>query len=103
MAKIKLAPDATFHAVVMIPVHGAEPAAVKFTFKHRPRTETVKWLESLDGSNDASIVQEMASGWDLDDEFSEANINLLLQNYGGAGKAIFDKYLAELSGARAKN
>jgi hypothetical protein len=45
----------------------------------------------------------MASAWDLDDEFNADNIDRLLQNYGGSGRSIFDTYLRELNGARAKN
>lgn len=103
MAKIKLTADPTFTATVLIPVAGADPAPVKFTFKHQTKDASIKWLNELEGKTDTAVVLEIAKAWDLDDEFNAANIDRLLQNYGGSGKAIFDKYLAELSGARAKN
>lgn len=103
MAKIKLDADPSFKATVSIPIPGADNADVLFTFKHRTRDECVKWLEGITKKKDSQVVTEMATAWDLDDEFNAKNAERLCQNYGGAGSAIFDCYLRELRGARAKN
>lgn len=103
MAKIKLNPDPTFSYPVTIPVPGGEAASIVFTFKHRTRDEIIPWLENLKGKTDAACVTDMATAWDLDEEFSPENVERLCQNYGGAGTAILDTYLSELRGARVKN
>ncbi|GGA05586.1 phage tail assembly chaperone [Dyella caseinilytica] len=103
MAKLKLNPAPTFTAQVKIPVPGGESDPVTFTFKHRKRTDTIDWLKTTSTKEDYVIVQDMAAGWDLDDEFTPDNIATLCDNYPGAGGAILDAYLAELRGARAKN
>lgn len=103
MAKIKLNPDPTFTAPVSIPVHGKSPVAVKFTFKHRTKDAAQAWLDTVKDKGDAEVVMECATGWELDDAFTQENIELLLQNYVGAGGAIVSTYLDELLAARAKN
>lgn len=103
MAKIKLDPNPTFDAPVLIPIAGGEPASVRFTFKHRTRDAVVAWLDEIKDKKDAAIVQDAASGWELDDAFTAENVERLCQNYGGAADAIFQTYLRELRGARVKN
>jgi hypothetical protein len=56
MAKLKLIPDPSFTATVPIPIPGGEPANVKFTFKHRPKADVLKWLEGIGDTDDAQIV-----------------------------------------------
>lgn len=102
MTKLKLAAEPTFKAKVSIPLPGAAPADVEFTFKHRTRDQIVEWLEKRDTS-DIDSVKDCAIGWELDDEFTDENIGRLCQNYLGAGYAIVTTYLTELRGARAKN
>jgi hypothetical protein len=104
MAKIKLDPNPTFQAPVTVPVHGAEPVQVSFTFRHRTRSAWEAWLkDELPNLSDAEVIQALACGWELDDEFSAENIGRLLENYGGVGMAVFEAYERELSGARVKN
>ena len=47
--------------------------------------------------------QDVASGWDLDDEFNDANITALTQTYCGSARAILDRYFAEQTGAKLGN
>lgn len=104
MAKLKLNPAPTFKAKVGIPVHGsAKPVEVEFTFKHRPRSDLMPWLDAQKERPDAELVMEIAEGWELDDEFNAENCARLCDNYAGAGQAIVLGYLEELSGHRAKN
>lgn len=101
--KLILAASPTFKAKVAIPIPGAAPVLVEFTFKHRPKDEFVSWGQNLSGVEDVDLVKDVASGWDLDDEFNDANITALTQTYGGSARAILDKYFAEQTGAKLGN
>ena len=103
MAKLSLQPNPTFKAKVGIPVPGADPAEVEFTFKHRSRTEITAWVDVVADKSDAEAVLDMATAWDLDDAFTSENLARLCDQYAGAGAAIFAGYLRELRGVRAKN
>lgn len=93
----------TFKAKVGIPVPGGEPVQVEMEFRHRTRDELVKFLESSADMNDDEAVMAVITGWGLDDKLTRENVHRLTQNYYGAGRAIVDKYLAELTQARLGN
>lgn len=104
MAKLKLQPDPTFQAKVEIAVPGAAPAGVVFTFKHRTRQEMERFLPTVgEMENDTQMVMAICTGWELADEFNVANVAALVDSYISAPAAIFEAYLKELTGARAKN
>lgn len=104
MAKLKLNPDPTFSGKVDIHVPGKDPGTIVFTFKHRSRSELKSFLAKVkDMKDDVEMVMAMATGWDLEDEFSKANVKALLDEYIDAGTATFNRYLDELTGARSKN
>lgn len=103
MLKIKIDAAPTFEAPVDIPVHGGDAVPVKFTFRHRTKSATKEWLEQIKEARDADIVLDMATAWEFDDAFTHENIERLLESYAGAGSAIIDTYLRELSQARTKN
>jgi hypothetical protein len=95
MAKLTLNANPTFKAKVEIPVAGSdELGQVEFVFKHRTRDELDKWMS--ESAEDLQKVMEMATGWDLPEEFNETNVQMLLQNYFGAAAAIVTGYLNEL-------
>ena len=105
MAKIKLVLTAnpTFKAKVMIPVAGGLPTPVEFTFKHRSKDAFSEWVKSLTDKDDADLIMEVASGWELDDAFERENIELLCQNYLGASRAVIEKYIGEQTAAKLGN
>jgi hypothetical protein len=106
MAKIQLVAAPTFKAVVDIPVPGGKPAGVQFTFKARTKAAFKEFLDSLtdDGNQeDPDVIMSIASGWELDDPFDRDNVDKLVQNYIGSSRAIIEKYITELTAARAKN
>lgn len=106
MAKLKLNPEPTFKAKVKIPVPGGAPVPVEFTFKHKGRAELKEWLTvPQDGPQESEsfYVRQFVAGWELDDEFSDDNIERLCDSYPGAASAILDAYIDEMRGARAKN
>lgn len=103
MAKLTLAAEPTFVAPVSIPVPGANPVAVKFTFRWRTADELKTWAEDNAKKTDAELVQSMCTGWELDDAWSPENIQALCDKYQQASAALVNTYAAELRGARAKN
>lgn len=104
MAKLKLQPDPTFKAKVEIPVPGGAPVGVVFTFKHRTRQEMERFLASVEElPDDAALIQAVATGWELADEFTEENVRVLVDSYIAAPARVFETYVKELAGSRSKN
>lgn len=96
MAKISLVAKPTFHAMVAIPVAGAEPVSVKFEFRHRTRTQLEEFIKARAAKPDAEAFGEMVVGWELEDEFTPENVHLLLESYIGAAVATYRTYIDEL-------
>jgi len=101
--KFSLTPSPTFKAPVSIQVPGGKTVQVEFTFKHRNREDFRELTEGLEGRKDVEILLDIASGWELEDAFEEKNVQKLVDNYLGAGRAVLETYVAELTAARAKN
>lgn len=103
--KFSLEPKPTFEASVLIPIPGARPESVKFTFKHRDRTAYREWFDSLaeGGREDEDVVFEIASGWELEDPFDRESVGKLIANYIGSARAIIETYIRELSSAKLGN
>lgn len=101
--KFNLSIAPTFKAKVAIAVPGGKTDEIQFTFKHRSKDDLKEFLDSLADKEDITLITDVASGWELDDAFDEDSLEKLTQNYPGSALAIFQTYMAELSGARAKN
>ena len=102
-AKFSLTASPTFRSKVSIPVPGDKSETIEFVFKGRTREQFKDFIESLKDREDADVVMDIASGWDLEDAWTLDNVELLTQNYLGAAKAIIEKYLAELTNAKLGN
>lgn len=102
-AKISLAGEATFKATVSIPVPGGRTADVEWVFAWMEGDDFKEWLANLAGAEDIDALMDISRGWDLDEEFGKPNVEKLRQKYIGATRAVLDKFISELSGARAKN
>lgn len=104
MAKLKLKPNPTFPLKVGVHVPGHEPDEVVLTAKHRSKDDMAEFIKAVsDMKDDASVILAIATGWDLDNEFSEENVRALVNDYVDAPRAVFERYLEELSGNRRKN
>lgn len=127
MAKIKIAQNPTFSAVVQIPRIGADPVPVEFQFRYLDRValaemfdqwnkardawaakaqeEGVSWKDATDAEIklQADQLKDIVVGWDLDDEFSDDAILDLVRTCTGAPKAVIDAYQAAYSPARLGN
>jgi hypothetical protein len=101
MATLSLTPNPTFSASVLIPIPGADPVPVQFTFRHRNRQELKDWLSKE--REDVDAILEMATAWDLAEPFERPAVELLVKNYFGSAQAAIEKYLSELTAAKRKN
>jgi hypothetical protein len=103
MAKLTLTSSPTFKSNVLIPVPGKKPVPVEFSFKGRTKDEFKAFLDGIGDREDADVILDIASGWELDDAFGKESVELLLQNYIGAARVIIEKYIGELTAARLGN
>ncbi|KPM57842.1 hypothetical protein HB13667_29145 [Pseudomonas putida] len=127
MAKIKIAQNPTFTAVVQVPRIGAEPVPVKFQFRYMDRValsamfdrwnkardtwaekaqkEGTTWEEVTTGeiALQAEQLGDIVTGWDLEDKFSQKAILELVRTCTGAPKAVIDAFQAAYSPARLGN
>ncbi|CRI56407.1 phage tail assembly chaperone [Pseudomonas sp. CCOS 191] len=127
MAKIKIAQNPTFTAVVQVPRIGGEPVPVEFQFRYMDRVVLAsmfdRWNKARDAWADeaqadgasweevtageialqAEQLGEIITGWDLEDEFSQDAIVELVRTCTGAPKAVTDAYQAAYNPARLGN
>ena len=103
MAKITLNPDPTFKAKVGIHVPGGRMAEIEWKFKYRDADEFKEFTGSLEGRTDVEILMDIGCGWDLDEAFDEKNVEKMTKKYIGSSRRVLEKYIDELTGARAKN
>lgn len=101
--KLVLKPAPTFRAVVAIPQPEGEPAEVEMVFKHRNKHELKTLANQLGNSDDAVLVSQMATGWDLADEFNDDNIKRLVTDHHQAAVSIWNTYFEKLAGLRLGN
>ncbi|MGE8436823.1 MAG: phage tail assembly chaperone [Pseudomonas palmensis] len=127
MAKIKIAQNPTFSAVVQIPRIGAEPVPVEFQFRYLDRValaemfdqwnrardawaakaqgEGVSWKDATAAEIDLQVLQlkEIVVGWDLEDEFGDEALAELVRTCTGAPKAVTDAFQSAYAPARLGN
>lgn len=103
MAKLTLIAHPTFIAQVGIPVAGGDPVNVAFTFKHRTKSGLEAFIQSRAGKTDVESFLEMVCAWDLEEEFNQDAVELLLQNYIGTALATYRTYVDQLVQAKLKN
>ncbi len=103
MGKLKLKANPTFPAKVGIPVAGAEPVEMNFIFHHKTKAAMIEFMDTINDRTDEQSVMQIVAGWDFDEEFTLENATEMLQNYAGAGQAIYRKWVDELLQNKAKN
>lgn len=103
--KFLLQPAPTFEAPVPIPVPGKGDVDIVFTFKYRDADEAKAFAkrEKEKKRPDVDYIMQLASGWNLDEEFNKKNLAILFKNYPSAPLKISTVYFAELAGVRRKN
>lgn len=127
MAKIKIAQNPTFTALVQVPRIGGEAVPVEFTFRYMDRVtlsatfdrwnkardawaekakqDGASWEEVTGGeiALQAEQLSDIVTGWDLEDEFSPEAIVDLVRTCTAAPKAVIDAFQAAYSPARLGN
>lgn len=103
MARFQLKANPTFSAKVAFPVAGAPSVDVVLTFKHRTKKAMDEFLNTRADRTDVESFLEMVVGWDLEDEFNKANVELLLENHMGVALATYKAYIDELVKAKQGN
>lgn len=102
-----LHPGTQFSCEVLLPLVGAPATRVNFTFRYRDKSALVLLVESMKDKSELEILQDVLVGWKLEDEFTPAAIESLINHIPEAPLAIFTTYLREsglgsLSAAAAK-
>ncbi len=102
-----LQPKPVFSAEVIIPTPAGD-GKITFEFKHMGRKALKAFFESLgEGETarpDSEALLDMVNGWfGVDEKFSPAALESLLDNYPSAAKAIFEAYNKGLFEGKRKN
>ena len=102
----KIQPNPTFTAKVGISVPGtAKPAEIEVEFKFLKRSAVKEFWDTLTGDRkDAEALAEVIVGWKgVDQPYSPAALETLLDNYPAAARDLFNAFSNELMASRQKN
>lgn len=104
MAKFKLSlaalPD--FKLPVKFKLANDHDAEVIFTVKHKKTSELQELLSKEDLST-KELIMAIASDWDLEEEYSEDNVNEFSDLFPASTVALTTAYMQALAGQRVKN
>ncbi len=103
MGILKLTANPTFKATVAVPVAGEDSVDVKFTFKHRTKTDMDAFMASRENVPDIDTFMEMVVGWELPEDFNRENALILLENHIGAALSAYRTYIDELYKSKLGN
>lgn len=131
MAKIQIDLDpkgpVTYTRTVNLPTPDGKGLAVEFTFKYRDQIEMAEmaadWQRRVEArstgadvsntdpvqaardaiASDVRTLQEVASGWNIDAPFDDANLTKLCTRYAGAAMAVVLDYRVSLTQGRLGN
>lgn len=117
MAKFTLVAAPTFKHTIMIPTAGADDSELQFTFKHRTLSELREMETAARAKQEAcreegdaegelksmaEFIMEIASGWEIKDKFTEANLVKAFVGYPKFFDAVVTGYTRELYCLREK-
>lgn len=104
MAKFKLTigPMPDFKLPVKFKLPNGQDATIVFTVRHKKATE-VQEMYARENLKDFEFITDVASGWDLEEEFNEENVSALVDYYPAAALSLMGSYLGALAGQRVKN
>ena len=104
MAKFKLSlaalPD--FKLPVKFKLANNQDVEVIFTVKHKKTSELHELLSKEDLST-KELIMAIASDWDLEEEYSEDNVNEFCDLFPASTVALTTAYMQALAGQRVKN
>lgn len=100
--KLKLGALPDFKLPVKFQMINGDEAEVIFTAKHRKAKE-IQEVFHTEGLKDFDFVKEICSGWNLEEEFNDENIEELVSLFPASVLALTNAYMQALAGQRAKN
>lgn len=100
----KLQSNPTFWTKVDIPSPGGESQVLEVEFRHKGRSDAVKFAEALGSRPTIDSLREIVVDWKgADGPFSAAALAELDEDRMAAAPRLIEVYLDELKGARRKN
>lgn len=99
--KVTLGRLPDFKLPVTFNMPNGEKADIVFTVRHMKASE-MQDLYNTERS-DSQMITDIASGWNLPEEFNQENAQELVDLYPGAALALAGAYLSALAGQRVKN
>lgn len=105
MAKMKITlgklPDFKLPVEFILP--NGDVGEITFTVRHVSVDEFQKMYSSDEVIRDHELIMNLASGWNLSEEFNEENAKELVSHYPAAALALASQYMRALAGQRVKN
>lgn len=101
--KLSLAPLPDFKLPVKFTMPDGNEATIIFTVRHMKAKEVQALYEAENVVTDSDFIMKLASGWDLEEEFTAENAKILVELYPSAALALTGSYLSALAGQRVKN
>lgn len=104
MAKFKLSLSALpdFKLPVKFKLANDQDVEVIFTVKHK-KTSELQQLLNKEGLSTKELIMAIASDWDLEEEYSEDNVNEFSDLFPASTVALTTAYMQALAGQRVKN
>ncbi|WP_311902270.1 phage tail assembly chaperone [Pseudomonas sp. VD-NE white] len=108
MAKIRIAQNPTFRALVHIPVVGCEPEAIE-NLKAKEMREgfgegtTLSDVVAAETEYQVQQIKDLVAGWGFDDKFDDKSILALVKSCQGTAEAVVNAYQSAFNQARLGN
>lgn len=105
MSKFKIKQVDDFKLPISFIMPNGEEAKFTFTVKHK-RAKDVANLFNLEADKlptDVEFIKMFATGWDLEEEFNDENLQDLVDFFPGCVASFSHTYTSALAGNRVKN
>lgn len=101
----KINPNPTFWAKANISVPGQKDSStIEVEFKHLNKDELKAYQDGLEEKEPVAALAEIITGWKgIDEDFTKDSLARLLKNYPASGRQLYEAFIGELYGSKAKN
>lgn len=103
MAKFKLKPVSDFKLPIKFVMPNGDEAEIVFTVKHEKASAVNSLFQQETPPSDLEFIKQFATGWDLDEEFNDENLNEAIEFFPAMVVSFSHAYIGALAGNRAKN
>lgn len=100
--KLTLGRLADFQLPVEFSMPNGETASITFKVRHMKASEVQEMYSSESVTSDSDLIMNIATGWNLEDEFNAENAKELIDLFPGVAVALAGAYLGALAGQRVK-